>query len=125
MTYLNTSFGPYPSLVIVAIGLYEYTIRFRNTHTHGNADALSRLPLPETQKESKNPPELVLLMDHLNDSPVTARHIAVWTRRDPELSKVLTYVEKGWPDECDKSLNTYCLKRNELSVHQGCLTCGS
>ena len=99
------------------LSAYEYTIRFRNTHAHGNADALSRLPLPDTQKESKNPPELVLLMDHLKDSPVTARHIAVWTRRDPKLSRVLTYVERGWPKERHKSLSTYSSKRNELSVH--------
>ena len=58
------------------LSAYEYTIRFRNTHAHSNADALSRFPLPEIQKESK----LVLLMDHLEDSPVTAHHIAVWIR---------------------------------------------
>ena len=104
---------------------YEYTIRFRNTKAHSNADALSRLPLPETQKETKTPPELVLLTDHLDDSPVTAHHIAVWTRRDPELSKVLTYVQRGWPNECDKSLSNFSSKRNELSIHQGCLTWGS
>ena len=44
------------------LSAYEYTIMFRNTHAHSNADALSRLPLPETQKESATPPELVLLM---------------------------------------------------------------
>ena len=38
---------------------------------------------------------------------------------------MLTYVEKGWPDERDTSLSTYSSKRNELSVHQGCLTWGS
>lgn len=107
------------------LSAYVYTIRFRNIHAHSNADALNRLPLPEIQKESKTPPELVLLMDHLEDSPVTACHIAVWTRRDPVLSKVLTYVEQGWPNEYDKSLNTYSSKRNELSVHQDCLKWGS
>ena len=107
------------------LSAYEYTIRFRNTHAHSSADALSRLPLPETQKESKTPPELVLLMDHLEDSPVTACHIVVWTRRDPVLSQILNYVERVWPNKCDKSLSTYGSKRNELSVHQGCLMWGS
>ena len=107
------------------LSAYEYTITFRNTHAHSNADALSRLPLPQTQRESKTPSELVLLIEHLEDSPVTAHHIAVWTRRDPQLSKVLTYVQRGWPDECEESLSTYSSKRNELSVIQGCLTWGS
>ena len=106
------------------LSTYEY-IRFRNTHAHSNVNALSRLPVSETQKESKTPPELVLLMKYLEDSPVTARHIVVWTRRDPVLSKVLNHVEQGWPNEYDKLLSTNGSKRNELSVHQGCLMWGS
>ena len=104
---------------------YEYTITFRRTQAHQNADALSRLPLSQTQTESSTPPEIVLLMDHLDDSPVTARHIRVWTRRDPILSKVVDFVERGWPGNVDKSLSTYSAKRSELSVYQGCLLWGS
>ena len=72
-----------------------------------NADALSRLPLPEAQKESSAPPELVLLMEYLDYSPVTAHHIRVWTRRDPALSKVLQYVQRGWPSSYDEELAAY------------------
>ena len=90
-----------------------------------NGDALSRLPLPEAQKESSTPPELVLLMEHLDDSPVTAHHIRVWTRRDPALSKVLQYVQHGWPSSYDEALAAYSSRRNELSVHQGCVMWGS
>ena len=86
------------------LSAYEYTISFRKTEEHGNADALSRLPLQETRSDTPNPPELVLLMNHLGESPVTARHIRVWTRRDPILSKVKDYVERGWPSERDKEI---------------------
>ena len=79
------------------LSAYEYTITFRKTQSHQNADALSRLPLPQVQEESRTPPELVLLLDHLDESPVTAHHIRVWTRKDPILSKVLGYAERGWP----------------------------
>lgn len=72
------------SLILSA---YEYSITFRGTHEHGNADTLSRLPLQKTNCDSHQPSELVLLMEHLRESPVTARHICVWTRRDPVLSK--------------------------------------
>ena len=107
------------------LSAYEYKIIYRKTQEHQNADALSRLPLPQTQTESKTPPELVLLMDHLDESPITAQHIRVWTRRDPVLSKVLQFVERGWPSTCDKSLSTYSAKRSELSVFQGCVMWGS
>lgn len=107
------------------LSAYEYKIIYRKTQQHQNADALSRLPLPQTQTESKTPPELVLLMDHLDESPVTAQHIRVWTRRDPILSKVMQYVERGWPSICGKSLSTYSAKRSELSVFQGCVMWGS
>ena len=107
------------------LSAYEYTITFRNTRAHGNADALSRLPLPIVQTEPKTPPELVLLLEHLEESPVTVQHIRVWTRRDPELSKVLQFIERGWPPNGDKSLSAYSAKRNELSVYQGCVMWGT
>ena len=57
---------------LLLLSAYEYKITFKKTQEHQNADALSRLPLPQTQTESKTPPELVLLMDHLDELPVTA-----------------------------------------------------
>ena len=50
---------------------YEYQIKFRKTEQHGNADALSRLPLPMQPSRVPVAEELVLLVKHLNDSPVT------------------------------------------------------
>ena len=70
------------------LAAYEYTSTFRNTQAHANADALSRLPLPEEPAQSTTPPEVVLLMDCLDDLPVTANDIRVETRKDPVLSKV-------------------------------------
>ncbi len=89
------------------LSAYEYSITFRKTEDHGNADALSRLPLQETKANIPAPPELVLLSNHLNKSPVTARHISVWTRRDPIISKVKDYIEHGWPRETSKELSVF------------------
>ena len=45
---------------------------FRDTQSHGNANALSRLPLSTGAPKDELPPELVLLMEHMANSPITA-----------------------------------------------------
>ena len=54
-----------------SVYLFEYTLKFRWTTAHANADALSRLPLPVEPAVSHTPPELVLLTDYLSNSPVS------------------------------------------------------
>ena len=54
---------------------YNYQIEHRPGTKLGNADGLSRLPLPNTIKEVLTPAETVLLMERLDASLVTAGHI--------------------------------------------------
>ena len=68
--------------------LYKYTEQYRCTQSTSFASL---------QPESKTPPERVLLLEHLEVSPVTEQHIRVWTRRDHQLSRVLQFVKRGWP----------------------------
>jgi len=70
----------------LTLSAYEYTIVFRGTNLHRNADALSRLPTTPT--EVSIAPELVLLLDLLANSPVTFV-------RDPILAQVCQFVEQG------------------------------
>jgi hypothetical protein len=56
--------------------------------------------------------------------PVTSTEIRIATRQDPTLSKVKTYVLRGWPKEIPKALQTYHSKIAELSVEDGCLLWG-
>jgi transposase InsO family protein len=104
---------------------YEYTLSFRKTGAHANADALSRLPLPEEPAKTTVEPELVLLAEHLDESPVTAADIRTWTSRDPKLSRVLQYVQCGWPNNGDSELEPYSSRRLELSSYEGCLMWGT
>ena len=53
---------------------YEYIIVFRGTNQHCNADALSRLPL-FTRADVAMAPELVLMLDHLTNSPTIVKDI--------------------------------------------------
>ena len=71
------------------------------------------------------PGELVLLLDHLKDSPVTATDIRVWTRKDPTLSKVVEFVQRGWPNSTEEKLKLFFSRKDELSVLKGCLLWGS
>ena len=98
---------------------------FRNTTAHANADALSRLPLPESPTTTTTPPEIILLLKHLDESPVTAKDIRTWTSRDPKLSRVLQYVQQGWPSEnVEEDLSNFYSRHQELLVYDGCLLRG-
>ena len=79
------------------LGMYEYHLGFWSSTSHGDADALSRLPLPQAPE----PSELVLLKDEVNDAPVSTRNIMRETIRDPFLSRVFQFVLSGWAEECD------------------------
>ena len=71
--------------------------------------------------EVPTPPELVLLLEHLADSPVTAGHIRSWTQKDPVLARVLEFVRQGWPGKVVHDLSQFFAKKEELSVHEGCI----
>ena len=47
---------------------YKYTIR--TSKQHANADALSRLPLREALEVAPDLPEVVLMIENMDDSPV-------------------------------------------------------
>lgn len=57
------------------LAMYDYKLVFQKTEAHGNADALSRLPLPEHPEIVNIPTELVLLLQHLKKSPITSQQI--------------------------------------------------
>ena len=107
------------------LAAYEYSITFRGTKLHGNTDASSRLPLPNGPAEVPMEPELVLLLQHLDELPVTVNDIRKWTKRDLLLAQVLQFVEQGWPHKFDSSLVPYSSHSTELSVLDGCILWGT
>ena len=109
------------------LSMFEYKLKFRNTTAHANADALSRLPLPVQPSVKQPPPEIVLLVDHLDNSPVTAHQIKEYTRKDPQLAPIVQFVQQGWPSVCpdpDK-FAPFFEKKAELSIYEGCLLWGT
>uniref|UniRef100_A0A3B3B4L9 Gypsy retrotransposon integrase-like protein 1 n=1 Tax=Oryzias melastigma TaxID=30732 RepID=A0A3B3B4L9_ORYME len=108
----------------VMLSAYEYDIVYKPGKSHANADALSRLPLPETTPE-KELVEQVLMMDVLDDALLDTRQIKRWTATDVILSQVHDNILKGWPAKTDAHLQPYRQRRMELSVRDGCVLWGA
>ena len=107
------------------LAAYDYSITYRPGEKHANADVLSRLPLPEAPSHIPIPGETILLMDTLQSSVVTVRQIRTWTERDPVLSRVRDLILQGWRYTTDRDLKPYQQRKDELSVHDGCVLWGS
>ena len=132
LQYLFGENKPIPALASARIkrwalilSAHDYTIEYRPGQQHGNADVLSRLPLPVTEVEESPPGEVVLLMETLRSTPVDAKQIRRWTDRDPILSKVRRLVQTGWKDTADKNLKPYQNRSHELSVQDSCVLWGN
>ena len=70
------------------LSAYSYSIEYKTGRSNCNVDALSRLSLPDSPAEIPKPADAVFLLEHLNDTPVTAKMIKKWTNQDPVLAKV-------------------------------------
>lgn len=110
----------------LTLSAYEYIIVHREGRLNGNADALSRLPLPEQPKDTPVPGETIMLMEHMDSVTITVKEIQHWSRRDPVISQAIHATQQGWFDQCpSETLRPYWLKRMELSVQDGCLLWGN
>ena len=107
------------------LAAYDYKIMYKPGQDHANADVLSRLPLPDAPPSVPIPGETILLMDALQSSAVTARQIHTWTDRNPVLSRVRDLILRGWQHSNDPSLKPYQQRKDELSVHDGCILWGN
>jgi len=68
------------------LGAYEYQINYRKGQENQNADSLSRLPVESYGTKDTSRDFNVLLMQELDQAPVTAAQVQKWTQSDPVLS---------------------------------------
>ena len=101
---------------------YEYEMLYRPGKESANADELSCLPVLDVPGSTPVLGDMVHLLETINTSPVDATKIKLWTAHDPVLFQVLQFVLQGWPSQVEEeALKPYFIKREELSVHAGCL----
>ena len=104
---------------------YNYELKYRPGDANGNADCLSRLPLPARNGELSQKIASIALMD-LVRSPVTEKEVRFKTRTDSVLSLVMRLVLEGRSQvDCEnESLKPYLSRLSELSSEAGCLLWG-
>uniref|UniRef100_H3B501 Uncharacterized protein n=1 Tax=Latimeria chalumnae TaxID=7897 RepID=H3B501_LATCH len=96
---------------------YDYDIEYRRSHDHANADALSSVEEDDLA---------VFQISRIEALLVDCQNIAEGTRRDPVLSKVLTFILNGWPNFTkDPTLRPFFDKKDQLSTDQGSILWGT
>ena len=106
------------------LAAYQYTIQFKATLDHANADAMSRLPLPVVPSVDGEQDAQCFLLGQMQAWPVTVEQLKVATKRDAILSKVVQYTCTSWPACVPETMASFQRKKEELSVENGCLLWG-
>jgi len=107
------------------LSAYDYNIEYRRSTDHANADALSRLPDASSEPGDEVQDFPIHQVSFADELPVLAKYISEATRKDPILSKVVEYIQNGWPSKVtDDQYMPFYRRRSELSADQGCLLWG-
>ena len=106
------------------LSAYTYTIHFRPTTAHGNADGLSRLPITSSSLIGNPAEPSIFNLSQIEALPVVAADVESATRADPILSQVLCSLRRGWPERVSERLLPYCRRREELTVEGDCILWG-
>ena len=119
---------------------YNYTIEYRSTNEHGNADALSRLPAgPDKSfdgEERDSDADMICLVKTISvqvGGSVNSNLLAKETKKDPVLANVMRFTREGWPSKAagdhdmthSYSIDDFRKLQSSLSVVHGCLLHGN
>ena len=100
---------------------YNYTIEFRPTAAHANADGLSRLPLTFMHPVQIFSETSVFNVAQIMMLPLSFLQLEQATRTDPVLGQVYQFIQQGWPEKVPDSLKPFWQRRLELTTEGGCV----
>ena len=117
----------------ITLSSYQYHIEYRPTGEHANADVCSRYPLErkeqdcEVERDGKEVSDV--FFNSFIDKPLI-NHVTIskFTRTDPVLSKVKSFIRSGWnPKVCkaQADIKPYFERKDELSVEYECVLWGT
>ena len=112
----------------LTLSMYDYTISFKPSSLHSNADALSRIPIVGSQADPPVPAETVFLLETMSESPVSVAQVRSWTSRNPLLSRILQFILSGWPNRLqskDEAVKPFFHRKLELSTQDGVILWGN
>jgi hypothetical protein len=117
-----------PRLIRIAIALtsHDYNISYMPGSQIGSADSLSRWPQPVPEQPEEQLREILLMAESPEDFPYNVEFIAKETKRDNILTKIIHYIQCGWPSkENNTEYRPYWLHRSELSIENDCILLGN
>ena len=110
----------------LSLSAYDYDLVHKPGVDHANADGLSRLPVDEAATTVPTPGDIVLLMEHMDNTTVTAAQIRGKSRHNPVLAKVSQYVMHGWPTTVtEQEIIPYANRKSELTMENDCILWGN
>ena len=120
---LQTLFNPQKSISTMAsqriqcwtltLATYDYPIKYRPGNVHANADALSRLPIPDVPDVTPEPPEVILMLEQTDSSPITVSQVRTWSQRDPVLLQVCRFLQNGYPSNLPSEFQPFITKKDK------------
>ncbi|KAF6035044.1 hypothetical protein EB796_006640 [Bugula neritina] len=103
---------------------FQYDIAYKKTSKHGNADALSRLPLgiDEQFDAAEHQEDMEVshtIREEIHAFPLDSMQIKRATQNDDTLQKVVTWIHEGWPNNkpTEPELQLLWAQRESLVLH--------
>lgn len=85
----------------VFLSSFDFDIQYIKGESNFTADCLSRLPIANQDDNGEEETTYLNFVDENCGKIIDSTNVASESRRDPVISKVMDYVNKGWPEKVD------------------------